>query len=296
MSSSTSSPNTRRYVVCLLYNDKAEAWPFRKQEEADVADLWQDIRAHPSYEDALKHSTLTLYKVGVQPDNLDIEPSEKLRERAWDWLRKDPPRNPMQPARRLSKYFPEGPTPEDKDMIDIIALAESTGIPAKRSRPSEEESPQALQRQRQRQLQERPVLFPTETGAYFHTDPGAFGWQLEHVDDWWNFYVFWTNQSSDIEVQQSVVALATNKQGLDDPNHRLSELTETCGCLYVLPFYRRLAERIFIFRREDQEKGIVLTGQPGTGVYCYLLYGLVLIKTREDNLAVVHAHTLPHKA
>ncbi|EJC97417.1 uncharacterized protein FOMMEDRAFT_163486, partial [Fomitiporia mediterranea MF3/22] len=263
MSSSTSSPNTRRYVVCLLYNDnsdKAEAWPFREQEEADVADLWQDIRDNHH----LKGKDLTLYKVDAQLDKLYVKPPKELVEDVTKVLARVRERQPMQPALSLAEYFHEGPAPQKDRKIDVIAFVDSTGIPAKRSRPSEEESPQALQRQRQQQLQQRPVPFPTEAGAYFHIDPGAFGWQLEHVDDWWNFYVFWTNQSSDFEFQQSVVALATNKQGLDDPNHRLSELTETCCCLYVLPFYRRLAERIFIFRREDQEKGIVLTGQPGT--------------------------------
>ncbi|EJD00687.1 uncharacterized protein FOMMEDRAFT_159480, partial [Fomitiporia mediterranea MF3/22] len=229
---SSTRPNTHRYVVYLPYIEKGRARPFRVSEDADVQDLINEICQYAGYKNALDNQIVDLYKCG----SLERKPLESLYGRALDWLRGHAgdggEKTPLDPADRLNEYFPEGPTSEHEkmvdiiamvgstgvsssaeghrddsemtDMIDIIALAESTGIPAKRSRPSEEESPQALQRQRQQQLQERPVLFPTEAGAYFHTDPGAFGWQLEHVDDWWNFYVFWTNQSSDIEVQQSV--------------------------------------------------------------------------------------------
>ncbi|EJD02579.1 uncharacterized protein FOMMEDRAFT_155871 [Fomitiporia mediterranea MF3/22] len=90
-------------------------------EDAKVDALRRDIYDQPAYKDDLEHKKLPLYK----PGDLNIEPSGTLHERALNWLH-DPRCQLMQP-----------------EMIDVIALAESRVVPAKRSHASVEESSEA---------------------------------------------------------------------------------------------------------------------------------------------------------
>ena len=64
--------------------------------------------------------------IDVQPDNLNRKPLETLHDRAVACFRTPQKPANMDPARRLSKYFPEGPTPEHEKMVDVIAVVGSS--------------------------------------------------------------------------------------------------------------------------------------------------------------------------
>ncbi|EJC98933.1 uncharacterized protein FOMMEDRAFT_161132 [Fomitiporia mediterranea MF3/22] len=123
--SSTASDNHHPYIVYVPGSKDSVPYPIYVPENAFVETLREAIRRKQDLEDDLQGQNPILLKCG----NLKMLPRQSLYESALEWLRQRTGDGEddklMMPAMRLHDYFPDGPTPEDERMIDVVVVTNS---------------------------------------------------------------------------------------------------------------------------------------------------------------------------
>ncbi|KAL5476981.1 hypothetical protein ACEPAI_3167 [Sanghuangporus weigelae] len=120
------------YSVCflshLLGNPDAICFPISVTQNADVQDLALKIRDEPDIRSELEAKKLCLFKVKLLCGEVSTVPDDKIYNSTVEWLSKHATdkRLRMQSVFRLEKYFPDGPAPEEKYLIDVIAVSDPT--------------------------------------------------------------------------------------------------------------------------------------------------------------------------
>ena len=102
--------------------------------DAKVSALVNEIRTHWGHRKILKGLDMYLLKVRYlvgfsiysrsimlkQCGELNINPEDSLPVRASEWLRKRTSQGRMLEDARLDFYFPSGPAPREKEIVDIV--------------------------------------------------------------------------------------------------------------------------------------------------------------------------------
>ncbi|EJC97343.1 uncharacterized protein FOMMEDRAFT_163842 [Fomitiporia mediterranea MF3/22] len=123
--SSTASDNRHPYIVYVPRSKNSVPCPIYVPENAFIKTLEEAICKERVFEDDLQGQYPILLKCG----NLKMLPRQSLYESALEWLRQRTGDGEddklMMPAMRLHDYFPDGPTPEDERMIDVVVVTNS---------------------------------------------------------------------------------------------------------------------------------------------------------------------------
>ncbi|EJD03166.1 uncharacterized protein FOMMEDRAFT_156540 [Fomitiporia mediterranea MF3/22] len=129
--STASGDHHHRYIVYLPRSKDSKPCPIRVPKNADVDALDAAIRKHPNFKHHVEGEQLTFYKCGI----LNVVPRKSCYGRTMDWLCKhardeeeEEEDMDMGLTDRLNEYFPDGPVPEDKKMIDVIVVTKSKSL------------------------------------------------------------------------------------------------------------------------------------------------------------------------
>ncbi|KAL5521778.1 hypothetical protein ACEPAF_2526 [Sanghuangporus sanghuang] len=120
------------YSVCFLShlpgNPEADCFPISVTRNAKVQDLALKIRDEPDILSELETKKLCLFKVKLLCGEVSIIPEDTIYNSAVEWLSEHVTnkRLRMQSVFRLERYFPDGPAPEEKYVIDVIAVPDPT--------------------------------------------------------------------------------------------------------------------------------------------------------------------------
>lgn len=104
----------------------------------------------------------------------------------------------------------------------------------------------------------------------------AYGWIIEPDIAWHKFYRFGAHRDYQSEFEKEILILALDEEGFEENStNRLPSLTHNSDCLYVRNEYRTLVNSCLKALGKPEtgytynyvDKGIVLTGQPGSGTY-----------------------------
>lgn len=92
-------------------------------------------------------------------------------------------------------------------------------------------------------------------------------WKLED-SNWQEFFAFWRGRNYDEEIKKPVLTLARCAEGVENPGLRLDRLRKTNNQIYIRDSYRTIVRRVIKFKEtgENDLKGLVISGQPGTGL------------------------------
>ncbi|KAL5476986.1 hypothetical protein ACEPAI_3172 [Sanghuangporus weigelae] len=118
------------YSVCflssLLGDPEAMCFPISVSANAKIQDLALKIRDEPNLQSELDKKKLCLFKVKLLCGEVSTVPEDKVYSSVVGWLSEHVKPTQMQLVFRMEHYFPEGPAPEEKGLIDVVAVADST--------------------------------------------------------------------------------------------------------------------------------------------------------------------------
>ena len=128
-------------MVYVPYGRQAATFYFRVQKDARVQVLAKSLRDNPELKPHLDDSALSLFKVRriislscivliigilVQYGELSKHPAEARYNEASKWLGEHSESQMLDFADRLNKHFPSGPPLSNAEMIDVIAVTDSS--------------------------------------------------------------------------------------------------------------------------------------------------------------------------
>ncbi|KAL5514186.1 hypothetical protein ACEPAG_2274 [Sanghuangporus baumii] len=118
------------YSVCFLLSlpgdPEAMCFPISVSTNAKIQDLALKIRDEPDLQSELDKKKLCLFKVKLLCGEVSTVPEDKVYSSVVGWLSEHVKLTRMQSVFRMEHYFPEGPAPEEKGFIDVVAVADST--------------------------------------------------------------------------------------------------------------------------------------------------------------------------
>jgi hypothetical protein len=92
------------------------------------------------------------------------------------------------------------------------------------------------------------------------------GWLQLHDDDPWKIFGDYWRKKNDATMSDVLsITPANDEKGKEDPKYRLPFLVETNNKIIVRECYKPLYDYIRELRDRMKYRGIVVTGQPGTG-------------------------------
>ena len=125
------------------------------------------------------------------------------------------------------------------------------------------------------------------------------GWRrLGPKHPWKRFGDYWRKQSVETTSNSLSITLAYEEKGEEDPEYRLQLSPPTGNKIIVRACYKSLYDRILQLRQDENEKGFVLTGQPGTGASFIATTRHVTLTviptTRKDAVVIIRARSPTH--
>ena len=113
---------------------------------------------------------------------------------------------------------------------------------------------------------------------------------------WSKIFETWRGRSYDVEVEGVTLDIGITDIQAEELGIRCD--TNGSRLIYVRQAYRALFERLEkhekVKRLISHPGGVVITGQPGTGVFACLGHVAELILRRKNNFHLVHGSLLPH--
>lgn len=126
--------------------------------------------------------------------------------------------------------------------------------------------------------------------------PAALSQQGIFAAIWSRIFERWWKRSYDVEVRGVTLDIGITDIEAEELGIRCD--TNGSRLIYVRQAYRALFERLEkhekVKRLISHPGGVVITGQPGTGVFACLGHVAELILRRKNNFHLVHGSLLPH--
>ncbi|KAK7684378.1 hypothetical protein QCA50_012325 [Cerrena zonata] len=222
--------------------------PIYVSQTADVDRLETQIRQSPAFGPYFGDKIpMNLFMFG----NMSISIADHDPEAIVIWLQANTRHSLMQPSRRLRKYFPDGPAPDENEIIDILVCLDSDSMLSRRDSD-------------------------IRTGPFSQ-------WKLEE-SQWSSFCAYWRTKDFRETSERSIIPLAFDAAGETDLSHRLGALMLTAQSFIVPESYRTLFDRVLHLQQWTPSNGVLVTGQPGTGKSTWLWYMLICLITMRKTI------------